>query len=758
MKLENLLYQKKINEFLEILKDKNDLADIKPSVFPLLFEILAELGNVTIAFEAMKLMIMNNFNHMNKKVIKTFFSICCKSRQVNLAIYLFQFFETQMKTMEENSENNNNSSIDLSESYNPPSSENLEEKISVNFSPISQASKEAKSKEFQARLTRNSNHNSVFFLMNHYYILNIEKLGETDLAIKQLEQFLGQFNCNNENIRIVHKIFEELLKSCIQEPQVPMTYPLQLLSFIGLLGIKPNDIFFNKLIDFASKNDCIELAELLFQNMLNLNITPTIVTFNTLIYSYFKHGIPRKAWTLFEQLKISNTKPDNFTYTTMINGIKNAQGFDLKLAFQLFDEYKQIHKPDQIIFNCLLDACINSSNFEKARQILDEIKRECPENQCDEITYNTLIKGCCKSKQLTEAIGFFEEMKAGKIKPNRITYNSLIDTCVKTNKMNIAWRFYDEMLRSEIIPDNFTYSILINGIKSNNTNKEELTKTINLLEKLEKMGDQFQPDEILYNSLIDACVKFNEINKALCLFEEMKKKSIEPSAITYGILIKAFGKMNDLVKAFKIFEQIKMNNLKINDVTYGCLLDACVKNNRIDLALVLFEKIKQDNITLNTILYTTLIKGFSKASKLEEALQIFKIMKQNPQTYPNIITYNCILDACVKSRAFDQALSLFEEMKGILKPDLITYSTLIKGFSKFGDLKVAFNLFNSMIESKILPDDPLNNMMLEACFCAKNSELGLRIFDTLNEIKVKLSSISYGIIIKVIFPNKKTAF
>jgi pentatricopeptide repeat domain-containing protein 1 len=317
--------------------------------------------------------------------------------------------------------------------------------------------------------------------------------------------------------------------------------------------------------------------------------------------------------------------------------------------------------------------------------------------------------------------------------------------------MNIAWRFYDEMLRNDLTPDNFTYSIMINGIKSNNTNKEELIKTINLLEKLEKMGDHFQPDEILYNSLIDACVKFNEINKALCLFEEMKKRNIEPSAITYGILIKAFGKMNDLVKAFKIFEQIKLNNLKINDVTYGCLLDACVKNNRIDLALVLFKKIKQDNITLNTILYTTLIKGFSKANKLEEALQIFQIMKQNHQTYPNIITYNCILDACVKSRAFDQALNLFEEMKGILNPDLITFSTLIKGFSKMGELKVAYHLFNSMIERKIIPDDPLINMILEACFCGKNSDMGLSIFETLNAMNVKFSSISYGIIIKVTF-------
>lgn len=75
-------------------------------------------------------------------------------------------------------------------------------------------------------------------------------------------------------------------------------------------------------------------------------------------------------------------------------------------------------------------------------------------------------------------------MKIANIKPNKITYNSLIDCSVKSHKMNIAWKFYDEMLKSSIIPDNFTYSILINGIKSLNTNKDELMKAISLLESI----------------------------------------------------------------------------------------------------------------------------------------------------------------------------------------------------------------------------------------------------------------------------------
>lgn len=187
--------------------------------------------------------------------------------------------------------------------------------------------------------------------------------------------------------------------------------------------------------------------------------------------------------------------------------------------------------------------------------------KQNPSIKCDEITYNTLIKGCGRTHSTSQAKQFFKEMKEIGLAPNRITYNSLIDCCVKNNDMHAAWQYYEEMLNASLQPDNFTYSILINGIKSNKTNKELFVKSVSLLEAIK---NRFEPDEILYNSLIDACAKFNEENKALYLFEEMKMKGIEPSSVTYGILIKIFGKMNDLVRAFKIFERIKSENLKVN--------------------------------------------------------------------------------------------------------------------------------------------------------------------------------------------------
>ncbi|KAM3136824.1 hypothetical protein pb186bvf_011083 [Paramecium bursaria] len=528
--------------------------------------------------------------------------------------------------------------------------------------------------------------------------------------------------------KTAQKICDLLLRHMIEGNQSEL---LEQVLNEGVSQLHPTDIFFNKLIDYAFKNKNVRFAELIFNYMRDkAQIQPTIVTINTLIDQYFKNNMKDKAWKVFETLKQSQIKPDNFTYTTLINGLKNNRdGLDLRLAFQLFEEYKQFNNPDQIIYNCLLDACINAGDLSKAFLLLQEMKNT-KSIQLDEITYNTLIKGCGRKKKLNEAIQLFEEMKSLGIKPNRISFNSLLDSCVKCNRMNIAWRYFEEMRKQYgIFPDNFTYSILVNGIKTNHSNRDELLRAITLLEQIQETG-QFKPDEILYNSLIDACVKFNEIQKALQLFKEMKQKQIEPSSVTYGILIKAYGKMNDLNGAFSTFQEMKNKNVQINDVTYGCLVDACVRNDRLDRGLWIIEEMKRDKIQVNTVLYTTIIKGFCKLNQTDEAMKYFTMMKQDSKTYPNLITYNSLLDGLVKNNQMNEADRLFHELlKTSIKPDLITFSTLLKGYCKKGNMKKVNEAVSEMIRSQTMPDESLLQLIIDCCLHQQHYDVGVQIYD-----------------------------
>ena len=203
-------------------------------------------------------------------------------------------------------------------------------------------------------------------------------------------------------------------------------------------------------------------------------------------------------------------------------------------------------------------------------------------------------------------------MKSSGLNPTDVTYNSLIDVCVRCDQLESGWALLSEMQEQKICPDNFTYSTLIKGIKANNhSSQHDLEKAFHLLAQMKSRG-QVKPDEILYNCLIDVCVRFHDLHRAVSVFHEMNIANIKPSSVTFGILIKAYGQAGQVENAFNTFNKMKDSSLIPNAVTYGCLIDACVKCNQVDRALSVFQLMLNDGVQVNTIIYTTLIKGFAK--------------------------------------------------------------------------------------------------------------------------------------------------
>jgi len=49
-------------------------------------------------------------------------------------------------------------------------------------------------------------------------------------------------------------------------------------------------------------------------------------------------------------------------------------------------------------------------------------------------------------------------------------------------------------------------------------------------------------DELVYNTLMDGCVKANDVTAGVGLFEEMVQQGLQPSAITHSILARLYGR------------------------------------------------------------------------------------------------------------------------------------------------------------------------------------------------------------------------
>jgi pentatricopeptide repeat protein len=61
----------------------------------------------------------------------------------------------------------------------------------------------------------------------------------------------------------------------------------------------------------------------------------------------------------------------------------------------------------------------------------------------DEVSFNTLIKGCAQERMIGKAKQLFTQMLTRGMRPTYVTYNSIIDVFVRGNQMSEAWRFFD---------------------------------------------------------------------------------------------------------------------------------------------------------------------------------------------------------------------------------------------------------------------------------------------------------------------------
>lgn len=119
-----------------------------------------------------------------------------------------------------------------------------------------------------------------------------------------------------------------------------------------------------------------------------------------------------------------------------------------------------------------------------------------------------------------------------------LTLNSLLECCIRNDKLNKAVEIFETQLNSDYsqkqvyVVDLITFSTIIKGY----CKYYHIDKALNLFELMKTK--LIQPDEILYNSLIDGCSKNGKIDISFKLYQEMLgNKQIIPSTITFNSLI-----------------------------------------------------------------------------------------------------------------------------------------------------------------------------------------------------------------------------
>jgi len=121
-----------------------------------------------------------------------------------------------------------------------------------------------------------------------------------------------------------------------------------------------------------------------------------------------------------------------------------------------------------------------------------------------------------------------------------------------------------------------------------------------------------------------------------------------------------------------------------------------------------------------------------------------------------------MLDCCVENYKIEKMNEIYEIIKerflndeNAPQPDLITYSTVIKGYAKVGDLDKVFDIYSFLKQGQDFKmDEVMYNSILDGCVKAKCLNKALEIYEDMKTFNIQRSNVTYSILVKLYSNNK----
>jgi len=195
-------------------------------------------------------------------------------------------------------------------------------------------------------------------------------------------------------------------------------------------------IYCSVLKGFAQEKK-MERAWSVWNDMLECKVPPSLTTFNALIDACARNGGMERVPQLLIDMKSQGLTPNLITYSTVLKG--HCLHGDIRTAFEVLQEMitQTDLKPDEIMYNTLLDGCAQASLCDEGLRLLQNMQNEGirPSNY----TLSILVKLCSQARRLDQAFELVDQLtKKYRFKPNAPVYGNLIQACLSNKELKRA--------------------------------------------------------------------------------------------------------------------------------------------------------------------------------------------------------------------------------------------------------------------------------------------------------------------------------
>ncbi|PIN02792.1 hypothetical protein CDL12_24691 [Handroanthus impetiginosus] len=321
-------------------------------------------------------------------------------------------------------------------------------------------------------------------------------------------------------------------------------------------------------------------------------------------------------WELMEEMKELEGYITLDTMTKIMRRLANAGKYDDAIeAFETMERFG-IDK-DITAMNRLIDALVKQGSVEIAEHVFLKFKEHIPPTSQ---TYNMLVHGWCKIRQIDKAKKTLDEMKGHGFYPDSVTYTCFIEAYCREKDFRKVDTTLQEMKKNGCHPSVVTYTIMMKALAK----AKETDKAMEVYEQMKQ--NNCSPDASFYNVFINALSKAGRLKDSDAVFEDMSKQGVTPDVSTYNTLILIAAQSLQEEKALSLLMKMEESQCKPDICTYGPLLKMCCILKRMKALSFLLSHMFKNDVSLDLGTYSLLVNRLCRNGKLERACSFFEEM------------------------------------------------------------------------------------------------------------------------------------
>lgn len=331
--------------------------------------------------------------------------------------------------------------------------------------------------------------------------------------------------------------------------------------------------------------------------------------------------------------------------------------------------------------------------------------------------FNKVISICCVHEfgDMNYARQVFDIIP----EPSVFIWNTMIKGYSRIHCPHCGISMYSTMQSMSVKPDCYTFPFLFKGF----TGDIALVWGKGFHAHAFKYG--LDSNVYVHNALVHMYSLCGQTDMARGVFDMISEKDVA----TWNAMISGYNKSKKFDESWKLFNDMQKKEVFPTSVTLVSVLSACSKLKDLDAGKQAHNYVKECLIEPNLVLENALIDMYVACGKMNVALEIFEDMKIR-----DVISWTTIVKGFCNLGQVDLARNYFDEMP---ERDYISWTAIIDGYVRVNRFKEVLELFREMQSSNIKPDEYTMVSILTACAHLGALELGEWIKTYIDKNKIK---------------------